>query len=179
VTRVRRYDRQHRNNVMTVTRNIVRIAIVLVCLILLSVPLTSSLSYEDVRGVPYVVDYDQRAFRVNGQRVLLIAGEIHYPRSSPSMWKQIMSDAKAAGINVVQTYLFWNYHEFERGQWDWISESRHLALFLQSAADAGLFVLVRMGAYICGEWMVWTVTPNMTVSITYLIADHGGNICLV
>ena len=112
----------------------------------------ASISYSDVRGRPYRVDYDHRSLRINGERVLLQSAGIHYPRSSPSMWPQLMASSAAAHLNTVQTYVFHNYHEVVRGEWDWTTEHRNLSGFLQAAADAGLFVNLRIGPYICGEW---------------------------
>jgi beta-galactosidase GanA len=40
--------------------------------------------------------------------------------------------------------VFWNYHEIEQGRWDWTTDSRNLSLFLQLAADHGLFVNLRL-----------------------------------
>ena len=110
-------------------------------------------SYEQVRGRPYVVDYDHRSVRINGQRVLLQAAGIHYPRSSPTMWPQLMAATKAAALclSVACRYVFHNYHESVKGVWDWSTESRNLSRFLQAAADAELFVNLRIGPYICGE----------------------------
>jgi hypothetical protein len=69
-------------------------------------PNAGALSYADVRGSPYKVDYDYRALRINGERVLLMSAGMHYPRSSPSMWPQLMQDSRKAGLNTVQTYVF-------------------------------------------------------------------------
>lgn len=111
------------------------------------VPNAGSLSYADVRGAPYKVDYDHRAIRINGQRVLLLSGGMHYPRSSPLMWPQLMEASRAAGLNTVQSYVFHNYHEAIKGQWDWKTEHRDLGRWLQAAADAGMFVNLRIGPY--------------------------------
>ena len=48
--------------------------------------------------------------------------------------------------------MFHNYHEEVKGHWDWATEHRNLSLFLQAAADAGLFVNLRIGPYVCAEW---------------------------
>jgi hypothetical protein len=60
--------------------------------------------YAAVRGQPYKVDSDERAIRINGDRVLLQAGIIHYPRSTPDMWPRLMQLTRAANLNAVQTY---------------------------------------------------------------------------
>jgi hypothetical protein len=113
--------------------------------------IASPITYDQVRGVPYKVSYDHRAITINGNRTLLMAGAIHYPRSTPGMWPYIMSMAKQNGLNTVQTYVFWNIHEQKRGTYDF-SGRADLRQFLQEAANAGLFVNLRIGPYVCAEW---------------------------
>ena len=109
------------------------------------------ITYDHVRGTPYKVSYDHRAITINGVRTMLISGAIHYPRSTPGMWPYIMKMAKNNGLNTVQTYIFWNFHEVRQGVLDF-SGRGNLSKFLQDAADAGLFVNLRIGPYICAEW---------------------------
>jgi beta-galactosidase GanA len=40
-----------------------------------------------------------------------MAGSIHYPRSTPDMWPRLFRQAKAAGLNAIDTYVFW-VHSF-------------------------------------------------------------------
>jgi hypothetical protein len=128
----------------------------------------SPITYEDVRGTPYKVGYDHRAITINGVRTMLISGAIHYPRSTPGMWPYIMKMAKNQGLNTVQTYVFWNFHEQRQGVLDF-SGRANLSQFLQEAANAGLFVNLRIGPYVCAEWNygglpVWlNQIPNISV----------------
>jgi len=112
---------------------------------------SSPITYDDVRGTPYKVAYDHRAITINGVRTMLISGAIHYPRSTPGMWPYIMKMAKNNGLNTIQTYVFWNLHEQKQGVLDF-SGRANLSQFLQEAANAGLFVNLRIGPYICSEW---------------------------
>jgi len=109
-------------------------------------------AYDLVRGSPYKVSYDSRALLINGDRVLLQSGSVHYPRAPPDMWKPIIDQARQHGLNMIQTYVHWNVHEPVKGQYDFSSEGRNLSQFIQYAADAGLFVHLRIGPYICAEW---------------------------
>ena len=111
----------------------------------------SPITYEDVRGTPYNVSYDHRAITINGQRTMLIGGVIHYPRSTPGMWPYLFQMAKKQGLNTIQTYVFWNFHEQKQGVLDF-SGRGNLSKFLQDASDAGLFVNLRIGPYVCAEW---------------------------
>ena len=112
---------------------------------------TSPITYENVQGTPYKVGYDHRAITINGVRTMLISGAIHYPCSTPRMWPYIMKMAKNQGLNTVQTYVFWNLHEPRQGVFNF-SGRANLSQFLQEAANAGLFVNLRIGPYISGEW---------------------------
>jgi beta-galactosidase len=58
---------------------------------------------------------------------------------------------KAAGLNTVGTYVFWNALEPEPGRWDF-SGGNDLAAFIRTAQRIGLWVLVRPGPYACAEW---------------------------
>ncbi|CAF4731114.1 unnamed protein product, partial [Rotaria magnacalcarata] len=69
----------------------------------------------------------------------------------PGMWPYIMKMAKNQGLNTVQTYVFWNIHEQKPGVLDFTGRA-NLSQFLQDAADAGLFVNLRIGPYVCAEW---------------------------
>ena len=62
-------------------------------------------SYERVRGIPYTVGYDERAIIVNGERVLLLSGSIHYPRFAPGEWAHQFNLTRLSGLNTVQTYV--------------------------------------------------------------------------
>ncbi|XP_019150893.1 PREDICTED: beta-galactosidase-like [Ipomoea nil] len=97
------------------------------------------------------VTYDGKGFIINGVRRILISGSIHYPRSSPEMWPDLLQKAKDGGLDVIQTYVFWNGHEPSPGKYNF--EGRYdLVKFIKLVQQAGLFVHLRIGPYICAEW---------------------------
>lgn len=97
------------------------------------------------------VSYDQKAIVVNGKRRILISGSIHYPRSSPEMWPDLIQKAKDGGLDVIQTYVFWNGHEPSPGKYYF--EGRYdLVKFVKLVKQAGLYVNLRIGPYVCAEW---------------------------
>lgn len=97
------------------------------------------------------VTYDHRAVIINGKRRILISGSIHYPRSTPEMWPDLIQKAKDGGLDVIQTYVFWNGHEPTRGQY-YFEDRYDLVKFIKLVQQAGLYVHLRIGPYICGEW---------------------------
>ncbi|KAL7258171.1 hypothetical protein ACSBR1_004316 [Camellia fascicularis] len=97
------------------------------------------------------VSYDDKAFIINGKRRILISGSIHYPRSTPEMWPDLIQKAKEGGLDVIQTYVFWNGHEPSPGQYYF--EGRYdLVKFIKLVQQAGLYLHLRIGPYICAEW---------------------------
>ena len=97
------------------------------------------------------ITYDAQSFLVNGERVFLTAGAIHYPRVPRELWADRIEKAKAAGLNTLQLYFFWNVHEPEEGNFVFEGQA-DVATFLDMIAEAGLYIVVRPGPYICAEW---------------------------
>ncbi|XP_020223363.1 beta-galactosidase 1 [Cajanus cajan] len=97
------------------------------------------------------VSYDSKAITINGQRRILISGSIHYPRSTPEMWPDLIQKAKDGGLDVIQTYVFWNGHEPSPGKY-YFEGNYDLVKFIKLAQQAGLYVNLRIGPYVCAEW---------------------------
>lgn len=112
----------------------------------------SYLPYLQFRDRPYNVTGSMRSLHFNGIPVLIQSGSIHYARIHPDDWLAIIQLAKSTGINCISLYVFWSYHEIEPGVYDWISERRNVAQFIELAKSEGLLVLLRIGPYVDGEW---------------------------
>jgi len=97
------------------------------------------------------VSYDRRAVLIDGRRTLLLSGAIHYPRSTPQMWPSLLDLSCEAGLNCIETYVMWEGHEHNRGRYDF-SDRFDLARFLELCGERDLYVILRMGPYICAEW---------------------------
>uniref|UniRef100_A0A6Q2ZBQ0 Beta-galactosidase n=1 Tax=Esox lucius TaxID=8010 RepID=A0A6Q2ZBQ0_ESOLU len=106
-----------------------------------------------ILGVPrnFNVDYKNDCFRKDGEEFRYISGSVHYNRIPRAYWKDRLLKMYMAGLNAIQTYVPWNFHEPSRGQYNF-SGDRDLEHFLQLAHDIGLLVVLRPGPYICGEW---------------------------
>ncbi|KVH98416.1 D-galactoside/L-rhamnose binding SUEL lectin domain-containing protein [Cynara cardunculus var. scolymus] len=85
------------------------------------------------------VTYDHRSLIINGQRRILISGSIHYPRSTPEMWEDLVVKAKNGGLDVIDTYVFWNVHEPSPGTYDF-SGRYDLVRFIKTVAGGEAYV---------------------------------------
>ncbi|PGL70104.1 beta-galactosidase [Bacillus sp. AFS055030] len=91
---------------------------------------------------------------INGKEVILFGGELHYFRLPQSEWKNRIKQIKAAGANMVSTYIPWQFHERIEGEIDLIGKTRpekDLKTFLQMIKDEDMFCLVRPGPYVMAE----------------------------
>ncbi|CAI8589851.1 unnamed protein product [Vicia faba] len=84
-------------------------------------------------------------------RRILISGSIHYPRSTPQMWPDLIQKAKDGGVDVIETYVFWNGHEPSQGNY-YFEDRFDLVKFVKVVQQAGLYVHLRIGPYVCAEW---------------------------
>ncbi|KAF2287083.1 hypothetical protein GH714_038061 [Hevea brasiliensis] len=97
------------------------------------------------------VEYDAKAIIINGQRKLILSGSIHYPRSTPQMWPDLIQKAKDGGLDAIETYIFWNAHEPRRRQYNFAGNLDFIKFF-QLVQEAGLYGILRIGPYACAEW---------------------------
>jgi hypothetical protein len=65
-------------------------------------------------------------------------------------WEQELLKMKAAGVNIVATYVIWIHHEEVEGQFDW-SGQRDLRAFAELCAKHGLLLEPRIGPWAHAE----------------------------
>jgi hypothetical protein len=97
------------------------------------------------------ITYDDRSYLVDGKRIWLSSGSVHYFRIPAALWAERLLAAKRAGLNCIDTYIAWNFHEPKEGQWDFTGD-KDVAAFIRLAGKMGLYVILRPGPYICSEW---------------------------
>ncbi|ESQ89681.1 hypothetical protein ABAC460_12495 [Asticcacaulis sp. AC460] len=90
-------------------------------------------------------------FLLDGKPLHIMAGEMHYPRIPRELWRDRLRKLKALGLNTLCTYVFWNAHERRKGIYDF-SGNLDIVQWIRTAQEEGLWVLLRPGPYICGEW---------------------------
>ncbi|NXH29692.1 GLB1L protein, partial [Myiagra hebetior] len=152
----------------------------------------------------FQLDYEHNCFRKDGAPFRYISGSIHYARVPRPAWRDRLLKMYMSGLNTVQVYVPWNYHEMLPGVYDFTG-NRDVEAFLDLTAELGLLVILRPGPYICAEWemgglpawLLWK--PDITLRTSdpaYLAAvdswlhillpkikphlyQHGGNIISV
>lgn len=95
--------------------------------------------------------YDESGFYLDGKPFRIFSGAIHYFRVVPEYWEDRLLKLKECGFNTVETYIPWNLHERQEGQFDF-SGILNVFRFIEIAKDMGLYVMLRPGPYICAEW---------------------------
>ncbi len=102
------------------------------------------------------ISYDKQCFTINGKDILIYSGAFHYFRCPKPLWADRFAKMKAAGLNTVETYVAWNWHEQQPpADVDDFSkvDMTDLNDWLKMAIDQfGFNVILRPGPYICAEW---------------------------
>ena len=52
------------------------------------------------------VTYDDRSFLVDGKRIWLVSGSMHYFRIPVELWRDRLLKAKRAGLNCISTPMY-------------------------------------------------------------------------
>ncbi len=97
---------------------------------------------------PHIIRYDAQCFTIHDRDVFLYSAAFHYCRTPKALWRDRMLKLKLAGFNTIETYVFWNYHEPVEGQVD----MTELEDFIQLTRELGLWMILRVGPYVCAEW---------------------------
>ncbi|KAK6273720.1 hypothetical protein POUND7_010803 [Theobroma cacao] len=89
------------------------------------------------------VEYDATAIVIDGQRKIINAGAIHYPRSTEEMWPDLIQKAKDGGLYAIETYIPDFPCVFGCFQYDF-SGNLNFIKFFQLIQEAGLYAILRI-----------------------------------
>jgi beta-galactosidase len=93
---------------------------------------------------------------INGKKLMLRAGELHYARVKKDQWADRLRRMREAGLNTLSTYFFWNWHEIKEGEFDFTGRThseRDVEHFLDLVGESGLMLMSRQGPWACAEWL--------------------------
>ncbi len=98
-----------------------------------------------------MLEIKNKKFYMDGEEFHIYSGAMHYFRIPHEYWEDRLLKLKAAGLNTVETYVPWNFHEPRKGEFNF-EGMLDIERFVKLAQDMGLYVIVRPGPYICAEW---------------------------
>jgi hypothetical protein len=113
----------------------------------------SSPSTQTNQPVQLVNGYPQ--FQLRGQPFFAHSTAFFYNRIPRDEWAASLVKLKEMGINTVDLYIAWNWHEPEEGKLDFDGRSnprRDVKALLEMTAEMGFAVIVRPGPVILNEW---------------------------
>ncbi|MBL8187252.1 MAG: beta-galactosidase, partial [Acidobacteria bacterium] len=116
-----------------------------------SPPATQSLNTG--QSVHLVNHYPQ--FQLRGKPFFAHSTAFFYNRIPRDEWAASLVKLKELGINTVDLYIAWNWHEPEEGKLDFDGRSnprRDVKALLEMTAEMGFAVIVRPGPVILNEW---------------------------
>ncbi|WP_252375134.1 MULTISPECIES: glycoside hydrolase family 35 protein [unclassified Nonomuraea] len=82
----------------------------------------------------------------------MLAGGLHYFRVHPGLWRDRIRRLADLGLNTVDTYVAWNFHQPREDAPPCFDGWRDVERFIRMVGEEGLDVVVRPGPYICAEW---------------------------
>ena len=94
-------------------------------------------------------------FEVDGKPFFVYGAAFFYERLPRTEWARSMRALRSLGINTLDLYIIWNWHETADGQFDFdghTSPRRDLRTLLKLARQYGFKLVVRPGPVIRNEW---------------------------
>ena len=143
-------------------------------------------------------------FLRDGERFQVISGSVDYFRLHPDSWASTLQKVVTSGFNSVQVSVPWNLHEPEKGKFNF-NGIANITRFIELCAFFNLFVVLRPGPFIGGEWEFgglpyWLITDGVETfrsmdavfikhvddwlrvlfqKLKKFMIDYGGNVIMV
>ncbi|XP_017490494.1 PREDICTED: beta-galactosidase [Rhagoletis zephyria] len=130
---------------MSALKNKLVTRLILVCLL---VSLDSCWAKHSNRT--FTIDHEANTFLMDGKPFRYVSGSFHYFRALPQVWEERLKTMQAAGLNAIDTYIEWSLHNPRDGVYNWEGIA-DIERFLELAQNAGFYVILRPGPYICAE----------------------------
>jgi beta-galactosidase len=128
-----------------------------ICLTALCILLFNNISAQ----TRHIFSLSKDNFLLDDHPFQIISGEMHPARIPEIYWRHRIQMAKAMGCNTIAVYVFWNYHEQLPGKFDFRSDNRNIAEFIDICRQEGMWVLLRPGPYVCAEWDFGGLPPYL------------------
>lgn len=93
------------------------------------------------------ITYDGRSFLIDGRRIWVTSGAIHYFRVPREEWAARIAAARASGLNCVETPVHWALHEPRPGAFNFTGDA-DLRKFVELVHQAKMWCILRLGPYV-------------------------------
>jgi Glycosyl hydrolases family 35 len=107
------------------------------------------------RGVEIAQVGGYPELRVDGRPFFIHSAAFFYDRVPRDLWDEMLERYKHLGINTIDIYIPWNWHEPREGEFDFDGHTnprRDLRGLLSLIAEKGLRLIARPGPEILNEW---------------------------
>jgi len=97
---------------------------------------------------------DENELIIDGKRIPLVSGEMHFFRLDPDIWERCLRQIKELGVPIVATYLDWRRHSLGPDENDLTGRTDprlNVPRFLELCKQVGLWVHLKPGPWICAE----------------------------
>jgi hypothetical protein len=111
--------------------------------------------------VKHTFSFSETEFLLDDEPFQIISGEMHPARITMDYWRQRIQMAKAMGCNTISVCIFWNFHESEEGVFDFSTENRNIGEFIKTVLDEDMWLIIRPGPYVRGEWDLGGIPPYL------------------
>lgn len=101
-----------------------------------------------------MIEVRSRRIFVDGEPVVVVAGEVHYFRVARDQWEDRIRAAKEVGCTAIASYIPWLWHELPDGSIDVTGRTRRerdVAAFVDLCRDHGLWFVARPGPFVMAE----------------------------
>ncbi|MBV9402191.1 MAG: beta-galactosidase [Candidatus Eremiobacteraeota bacterium] len=98
---------------------------------------------------------DHPVFTVDRKPFFVYGAAFFYERVPRTLWRKSLIAYRELGINTIDLYLIWNWHEVSDGQFDFTGSTnprRDLSGLLQLIHELGFRTIIRPGPVIRNEW---------------------------
>jgi hypothetical protein len=106
-------------------------------------------------GLQIVTDGGYPELRIDGKPFFIHSAAFHYYRIPYDQWSYLLERYRELGINTIDIYIPWNWHEPREGEFDFDGHTnprRNLRSLLQLITGDGFKLIARPGPEILNEW---------------------------
>jgi Glycosyl hydrolases family 35 len=118
-------------------------------------PRTHATDSNSVRGAEIVEHGGYPELRVDGSPFFIVSAAFFYYRIPRDQWEPMLDLYRSIGINTLDIYIPWNWHEIKEGEFDFDGRTnprRDLRGLLALITQKGFKLIARPGPEILNEW---------------------------